>query len=251
MIFRRFPYLMLSLLAMSLTICITPFSSSHARPIIADLSLRTIEIDSGFNGIDMLLFGARNDAGDIVVVVRGPKRDYMVRKKERIGGIWVNRDHMEFEDTSSFYSIASSRPLDEIHNGQLLISLGIGQSNILSEESLSEEEEQFRNALFDFQTAKRLYATEVEKVSFIGDTLFRSVLHFPDNISRGTYTAEVYLIRNGELAAVQSTPVLSYKKGFDAYIYDLAYKHPAIYGISSILVALLAGWIAGTIFKKA
>lgn len=224
--------------------------SAHTRPIIADLSLRTIEIDSGFNGIDMLLFGARNEAGDIVVVVRGPARDYIVRKKERVGGIWVNRKHKEFKETSTFYSIASSRPLDKIHNEYLLSSLGIGFDNVLNQENLSDEEKEFQKALLAHQTKHALYSPEIEEVSFIGDTLFRSVLHFPENIIRGTYTAEVYLIRNGELVAMQSTPVLSYKKGFDAYIYDLAYNHPAIYGIIAILLALIAGWIAGTFFKK-
>jgi uncharacterized protein (TIGR02186 family) len=233
-----------------LAITIASVTPSIARPIIADLSLRTIEIDSGFNGINMLLFGARNDAGDIVVVVRGPKQSYLVREKERVGGLWVNRNSIEFSDTSSFYSISSSRPLEELHNEQLLTSLGIGLNNVMPPSDLSPEEQRFKEALESYKRITGLYPVEVGKVSFIGDTLFRSVLYFPENISRGTYTAEIYLIRNGGLAAVQSTPVLSYKMGLDAFIYDLAYTHPILYGILAVLIALVAGWIAGTVFRK-
>lgn len=50
-----------------------PFLVS-AKPIVADLALRSIEIDTNFTGIDILLFGARDDAGDIVIVVRGQKK---------------------------------------------------------------------------------------------------------------------------------------------------------------------------------
>ena len=240
----------LSFMVLTFVFCCSLAVQAQSRPIIADLSLRTIEIDSSFNGIDMLLFGARNEAGDIVIVVRGPKRDYTVRKKERIGGIWINREHVEFTDTESFYSIASSRPIEDIQNENLLSALGIGKKNLISTEDLSENEKHFRQALLDFQTQKNLYPTEIGTVSFIGDTLFRSILHFPENITRGTYTAEIYLIRNGELTAMQSTPVLTYKKGFDAYVYDLAYNYPALYGLLAIFLALLAGWIAGIVFKK-
>ena len=79
--------------------------------------------------------------------------------------------------------------------------------------------------------------------------MFRTIVHFPDNIPRGLYTAEVYLFSDGQLVTVQSTPLSVYKTGLDAFIFDLADKHSAIYGILAILVAVFSGWAAGRIFK--
>src|SRR5580698_5947823 len=59
-----------------------------AAPLVADLSNYRIDIDSGFNGTRIFLFGARNDNGDIAVVIRGPQKDYIVRKKKEIAGLW-------------------------------------------------------------------------------------------------------------------------------------------------------------------
>lgn len=234
-----------------LAVVVISHDSYASRPVIADSSIRTIKIDSAFNGVDVLVFGARNDAGDIVVVVRGPSEPYIVRKKERIAGMWINRQQVKFPGTSSFYRIASSRPLEQIRNDYLLSTLNIAPNHVNTPpKDASPVEKDFYQALFQHQTNEQLYSSKVDKVSFIGDTLFRSVLHFPDNIRRGTYTAEIYLIRSGELIGVQSTPILTYKTGFDAQVYDFAYRHPALYGILAILIALSAGWIAGVFFKK-
>src|SRR5271170_5227924 len=77
-----------------------------AAPLVADLSNYRIDIDSGFNGTRIFLFGARSDNGDIVAVIRGPAKDYIVRKKEEVAGIWVNRQRMRFFGVPDFYAIA-------------------------------------------------------------------------------------------------------------------------------------------------
>lgn len=226
-------------------------SDALATPVIADLSLRQIEIDSGFTGTEILLFGARNDAGDIVVVVRGPELSYMVRKKEKILGIWMNRKQAQFNNISGFYAIAASRPLEEVRNDYLINSLQIGAENIkLLPRKSTDNIEEFRKAFLDRQEKTNLYSLKVEKVSFIGDTLFRTIIKFPDNIPRGIYTAEIYLFSDNQLAGVQSTPIIVSKKGFEAAVFDFAHMHSFFYGVIAVALALMAGWGAGLIFRK-
>ncbi|MCE3232860.1 MAG: hypothetical protein K0R98_1117 [Rickettsiaceae bacterium] len=227
-------------------------ASASARPVIADLSLRQIEIDSGFKGTEVLLFGARNDAGDVVVVVRGPELSYVVRKKERVAGIWVNKKEAIFDNVNGFYVVASSRQLDGIKNDLLLSKLGIGMENLELESTSSNkiDKKEFQTALLNMQEQEKLYYPEVGEVSFIGDTLFRTIIKIPDNVLKGEYTAEVYLFSDGQLIGLQSTPLIVRKKGFDALVFDFAYQYPAIYGILAVLLALCSGWIAGAVFRK-
>lgn len=235
-------------LALLFLIILAPLYS-NARPVIADLSVRQIEIDSGFTGTDILLFGARTDPGDIVIVVRGPEKSYIVRKKERMAGVWVNTKQETFDDVNGFYALASNRPLDSIQNDYLLRSLQIGDGDASLPENTDDEE--FKAAFLKRQQGDKLYMSEISQVSFMGDTLFRTVVHFPENIVRGVYTAEIYLFSDGQLSGVQTTPIIVSKKGFDAYVYDFAYKYPAVYGILAVLIALFAGWLAGVIFRRA
>ena len=86
----------------------------HLVPVYPDA------IDSGFTGTNVLLYGAIDKKGDIVVIVRGPTERVIVRRKDRIAGVWVNRDKMEFGGVPAFYAIASNRPIDEIASPALL-----------------------------------------------------------------------------------------------------------------------------------
>jgi uncharacterized protein (TIGR02186 family) len=112
------------------------------------------------------------------------------------------------------------------------------------------EVDEFTNAFLDYKQSVKLYDPVIKEVSFIGDTLFRTIIHFPDNIPRGDYTAEVYLFSGGQLSGMQSTPLVVSKKGFDALMYDFAHRHAVLYGILAVALALFSGWLAGRIFRK-
>lgn len=223
----------------------------HAKPIVADLALRGIDIDHSFDGVDILMFGARNDAGKIVVVVRGPEKKYVVRKKERLMGIWVNKETVEFDNVSGFYFITATNPLESLNNDQLLSSLGIGTDNLdfAPEQDVASADE-FRSALIKNKQEQGLYSSDVGKVTFWGDSLFRTVLKFPKNIERGWYTAEVYLFSDGQLTSMQATPIEVRKTGFEAVLFDAAVRHSTLYGTISVMLAILAGWAANKIFGR-
>ena len=70
-------------------LCVGP---ARPAPLVTDLSDHLISITSSYTGTDLLLFGAIDlpedqifspeTRGDVVVVVRGPGQDMVVRRKE-------------------------------------------------------------------------------------------------------------------------------------------------------------------------
>ena len=229
------------------------FPALAATPLAADVSNYRIDIDSGFNGTRIFLFGARNDTGDIVVVARGPSKDYIVRKKEQIAGIWINRQRMKFFGVPDFYAIASSKKLSEIEEAGLFKRLGIGQASLLTSpgdpKSIASFPE-FQEAFLRYQLSRKLYMHEPSKVDFMGEMLFKTVIEFPDNIPPGDYTAEIYLLSDGEIVGMQSTPIKVVKSGLDALLSFYAHQYPALYGIGAIAMALAVGWVTGRAFEK-
>ncbi|MGE0755041.1 MAG: TIGR02186 family protein, partial [Alphaproteobacteria bacterium] len=208
-----------------------------ATPLVADLSNYRVQVDSSFNGTRIFLFGARNDNGDIVVVVRGPSKNYMVRKKERIAGMWVNRERMKFFNVPDFYITASSRPMYEIPEYGVFEQLSIGKTHLLSPPGGQHDPsrfEEFSNAFINFQERKKLYSGQNIPISFMAETLFKTVIEFPDNIPPGKYAAEIYLLSDGNVVGMQSTPITVQKAGLDAIIYNYAHNHPALYGLTAV-----------------
>ena len=87
---------------------------ASAEDVVADLSSHIIAINTGFTGASVVLFGAIEGSGDIVVAVRGPDREMAVWRKGKVAGIWVNAESVTFHNVPTFYAVASSRPLDSI-----------------------------------------------------------------------------------------------------------------------------------------
>src|ERR1700759_1831364 len=89
---------------------------SAARPeaLVADLTSHLIAITTGFTGASVVLFGATDGPGDVIVAVRGPEREMTVRCKSRVAGISVNTQQVTFANLPSFYAVAASRPVDDI-----------------------------------------------------------------------------------------------------------------------------------------
>ena len=227
---------------------------AEAVPVVADLSKYVISIDSGFTGTDVLLYGAVEEEGDLVVVVRGPGESVSIRRKDRVAGIWMNQDEVEFQDVPSFYMVASNRPLDEIaqRNFRELHQIGLDVMRLTPVVARPDEEvEPFREALVRNRRREGLYSESIGAMKFLSNRLFSTSVQFPANVPEGFYRAEVFLIRDGKIISAETTPLFINKTGFLWQINFYAHSQPELYGIAAILIALFAGWIAAVAFRKA
>ncbi len=227
-------------------------AAAQQAPLVADLSKHLVAITTGFSGTDVLLFGAVDGPGDIVVVVRGPDRDEVVRRKERIAGIWVNTAEAVIPGAPSFYRVAATRPLEDVAPVPVLERHEIGHRHLDLEVAGADAAaaDAYRDALVRLKQKRTLYGDEILPVSFLGSQLFRTEMHLPANVPVGTYSVEVYLLRDGEVISAQTTPLIVSKVGVGAEVYDFAHDQGPLYGIIAILVAMGAGWLAATAFKK-
>ena len=98
--------------------------------------------------------------------------------------------------------------------------------------------------------AEGLYPRVNQKVTFVGDRLFRATVTFPSNVPTGSYLAQVYYLRDGQMVGAQTTPLFVSRIGMEADIYQVAHAYPIGYGIGAILLALFAGWLAHVAFRK-
>ena len=132
---------------------------ARAEPIVSGLSDDVIEIDARFTGSEVLLFGATESEGDIIVVVRGPWAGVVVRRKQRIAGFWVNAESVGFAGIPRYYAVASTRPLDEIAGPELLADKQIGLENVVFQAfyvDSAEGTEPFRDAVLRGEQQERL-----------------------------------------------------------------------------------------------
>ncbi|MEO1795215.1 MAG: TIGR02186 family protein, partial [Pseudomonadota bacterium] len=152
----------------------------------ADVSTRSVAITSSFTGVEIVVFGAIENARqpavdegtyDIVIVVSGVRQQLTTRRKTNRAGIWVNTDAVTFENVPSYYAISTTRPLDEIAEPDVLLRNDIGFSRIsmrAAPEGDGEEKrptaklQEFRDAVVRLKQREGLYLNNEYGVVYVG-----------------------------------------------------------------------------------
>lgn len=238
----------------SCLLCVLFGLPAHAEePLVTDIDDHLVAITAGFTGTELLVFGATQRAGDVVIVVHGPKQDIVVRRKDRIGGIWVNTDALTFEHVPAFYHMATTaQTLDNLAPSALRRhTIGVENIRLKPMEDIDPDEERaFSEAIIRNKVAIGHYSAEPGVVERRGGRLFRSTILIPTNVPVGTYTIETLLIDDGRVIGAQATPLFVNKEGIGAQVFRAAHDYPMPYGIMAVLIAAFFGLAANWIFKK-
>jgi uncharacterized protein (TIGR02186 family) len=225
-----------------------------AQSVVADISSHLVAITTGFTGTSVVLFGAIDGPGDIIVVTHGPTRDMVVRYKSKVAAVWINTGQATFRGAPSFYSLASSRPLQEIAPAAVLQQQQIGLDNLRltpQERLTPERAKEYRDALLRNQERAGLYVPTVGQVAFLGNRLFRATIAFPANVPTGSFSVQVFLLRNGAIVGAQTVPLNVLETGVDATVHDFADRFAFAYGVLAVVLAAAAGWLASLPFRRA
>ena len=241
-------------------LCLLAVPAAAQELVVTGLSADEIALNATFDGSELFLFGAiRRDgpvpeeAGplDIVITLKGPPRDVMVRRKERRFGIWVNSDSVEVRRAPSFYAVAATAPLDRILSQTAQLRYGIGMDQAVrrvgGHASLTDTAP-FTEALIRLKEGNGSYVQAAGAVKVAEETLFQTRIEMPANLVEGDYAAEFFLVRDFGVVYSGETLIRVEKTGIERWLYNLSVAEPLLYGIGSVLLALAAGWVAATAF---
>jgi uncharacterized protein (TIGR02186 family) len=242
--------------ALALSLLFAAMPALAAENLVSGISQDTIQITSNYTGSDIVVFGniegQESAAGrDIVVVARGPESDIVVRRRDRVAGIWINHDAASLNGMPSYYYLASTRPLSAIAGTPELARYGIGLQNLEPDSVHSHHDfEPFRQAALRLLAREGLYHEDAGGVQFLSDTLFRAHVPLPASVTRGQYNIEVFLLRGGEIIGAQSTPLFIDQIGLERRLYNFARQSPLFYGLAAVLMALIMGWLSSILFRR-
>jgi uncharacterized protein (TIGR02186 family) len=233
---------------------------SPTESVEFDVSMRDIFIGANFTGIRIIVFGtidysrqreAEPDLYDVVAVIRGPSRPMVARRKARVAGIWVNTESRKFQEVPSFYAVLSSKPLKDIAPQERLEALGIGFDKLrLDPITVAPTEDGFRRAVIRLMQGRDLFQRDDKAMRFIGRSLFRGSVDLPANVTEGSYTAEVYLFRAGQMLSRAERPILVNKIGLERFVHAFAFQYPFVYGLFAVLIAVTAGLLGSILFRR-
>ncbi|MBL1437556.1 MAG: TIGR02186 family protein [Rhodobacteraceae bacterium] len=249
---------MLRILITAFALITTPLMAQET--VVVDLSQNRVEITATYSGSNIFVFGAvkresplPEGAGpiDVAIVIEGPLETVTVRKKEKRLGIWVNTESVEVHEAPSFFTIATTRPLEDMLNEGDRRDYAIGLDFAVRPQGPTEENiESFAQAVARIRKDDGLYSERESIVNLTEDILFEADISLPANLVEGDYNVRVYLIRDKNIVSDTTVGITVRKAGLEVWLYDLSRNSPLIYGLLSLLVALVAGYSASEIFRR-
>ena len=249
--------------ALSITLALAAFLAMLAAPamaqkaLVADLDQKQVRITTGFDGAELLLFGALRlqDGDDIAIIVSGPEKSVAIRRKAKVAGIWINTESATLIGVPSFYHIFSTRPVTEIAEARELERARLGYDHIpfiLESDSRIEEgtHEEWQEALLRNMEADGLWGEDIGHVRVQENTLFRTNVTLPANVHPGLYEVRILHFRDREVLNEDISTIEVTKTGLSAGIHLVAHNYAPFYGIFAIIFAMVAGWIAAVAFRR-
>ena len=230
-----------------------------AEQVVAGLSQNRVAITANFVGSEILIFGAvkREEPPppgplEVVITVKGPEAPVTVNRKARRFGIWVNVEHLEIDLAPSFYAVATTGPLDQVLSAtedlRYKISIPRAIRSVGAPASVRDAPG-YTDALIRLRQGAGMYQLREGAVDIAEQTLFRTRIALPANLTEGAYATRIFLVRGGAVVDHLDTEIVVRKEGLERQLYLLAHQEPVIYGLLSLVIAIAAGWAASTIFR--
>ena len=229
---------------------------AFAETIVAGLSQSSVSITADYAGSEILIYGAVKREEPIqpgrslrvIITVAGPDLPVVVRRKDRVGGIWINTDRIRPGPVPSFYAVATSAPLEEAIRPDEDLAQGITLPRMLRDGDARSQP--FLDAIRRIRTAEGFYSMNENAIALTEETLFRTDVLLPTALTEGNYTVRVFLTRDGRVIDTVKRTIWVRKAGLERFLYRAAHDQPLLYGLASLLMAALAGWGASALFAR-
>ena len=235
-------------------------AAAAQEQVVLGLSQDRVAITADFDGSEILIFGAvKREAPipdgpplEVIVAVAGPSEPVMVRRKEKKFGIWVNTDSVLVDSAPSFYAVATSAPFNEIISDTEDLRYRISIKRAIRSVGAAmhiRQAQDFAEAVVRIREDEGLYSIRENTVAVDEQTLFRTSIDMPADLTEGDYLTRIFLMRGGQVISEFETTIDVRKVGLGRFLYNMSRQQPVWYGLMSLVIAIAAGWGASTAFR--
>ena len=215
-----------------------------------------VKVGPFFKGSQAVVTAELPECSGVVVKFIGIDKEIILNEKGKKAFVWLNIAQVTVRNAPSIYILTSTDKLD------LLCSAAVQNKEMLGYNSLKDtiifkstlplrgnEFEEF----IKFKEHTGCYSTNNNAEIMLnadGRKTLRATIEVPSFISPNEYRIVLYCFYEGNLIDKAELNFSVEEVGLPLFIKNLSTNSPAIYGITSIIVAMIAGGIIGLIFTK-
>ncbi|MDR3630430.1 MAG: TIGR02186 family protein [Desulfocapsaceae bacterium] len=244
------------MILMVLTAGLAMVSHSASAAEIEGLSVRpeVINVDSFFSGSELTVAGDIKATDDVIVEIYGRDATHEFEEKGRVGVFWMTTGKVKLENIPSLYVLMvpdGKEWLDKV------AAFGLGMERVKSHLVISEshlDHDAVFSMFVKLKESEELYQENVGSVAYTplkdGQKHFVGVCRLPSSISLGNYTVKVTVVSNGIPGQDVEGRLTVREVGFVKLVNELASNQRITYGVSAVVIALVAGLLMGVLFRQ-
>jgi uncharacterized protein (TIGR02186 family) len=231
------------------------------EPTQVKITPPAVEMGMFYGGARMHVAGIAGAGSKVIVVVRGPTAAEVFNQVGRVGPIWVNTGKVTISGVPSLLLIFSSEPVNACLNSAAIdryqLELGSLRKHMEIETKAPDRDRIARDflAFKAHQGNYRINSASLQMGAPAQAELpYRLDFEMPKTAGPGKYQVSVLECRDGEVANKSDVDLPVVEVGFPALVARLANERASLYGMISVLIAMVAGFgidfIASRIFKR-
>ncbi len=230
--------------------------AAERKPIL-HVQPNKIHINAFFKGQKIKIFGYVPKNWDVAIKICGSREEVTLKRKGKVGILWMNVGTVKVKNAPNFYLIATSTDIDKLASPDVLKKAEIGydalKDKIKFESTVPGDKPDFLFKQFVMLKKKeKLYSIHPKTVVFEGVNnglkSFSTTINVPAKIPLGKYTVDLYGFNNGQLVGHLESFFHVDLVGFPAFCRNLAFKHSLLYGILAVILAIVVGFFMGFLF---
>jgi uncharacterized protein (TIGR02186 family) len=227
--------------------------------LTAEVAPQNISISLFYHGAKLSIKGKSNPTDDLLIKISSEPTDAHMKYKGKAAGLfWMKMGDISFENVPSTYLLATSGNINSLLPREDQIKEGLGFEAIkagtkIESSAADMDPDKWIAEFIKLKKAENLYMVAEGAINMMQgaqENEYELDMKWPYQAAPGTYNIEVLAVRDGAVVDRTATNLTVARTGIVAKLTNLAFNHPAVYGIIAIVVAMLAGFAVGALFKK-
>ncbi len=236
---------MIKVFKISLMLLIIVLAQSANAFFSADVSDKTITVSQDSKSLQsVFVTGTMNEGAYLIAKVLGPQKNYKIMEKVHKLGMWASARPIFAYDRYSFYKLYSTHTLYTIAPLDELSKFGLTTTSFFK--SLNNDKSAV--VLNDYMAKRGLYNQKIGDIEFVGEHFYKFEIPITQYMTEGEYIIDIYSFgEDHKFIDHQEIYFSIFKTSKWQKFKELSISHPLVYAILTILLAVLAGLIAGVL----
>lgn len=230
-----------------------------ALALTCEVSPAQIPITMSYHGAKLTITGQSAPNDDLIVKISTAPVDTTMKYKAKAGGLfWMKKGSLEFKGLPVVYLVNTTADLNRIlpEEARRQEQLGydaLGKAASVEDSSGEPAEGKWFDEFIRFKEREMVYAVQqgtITRQHGEESNTFQVVVDWPYQAPPGVYNVDLLAVSNGSVVDKTSTSFEVQRSGMAAALSKMAFDQAALYGIMAVVIAMVAGFAVGAIFKK-